>query len=134
MQQNVKAECPKCSRPLEKYNGHIGYCSLHKWVSPAGLGYDAEAAEQNRQDAINEEKSRVERERQKQLEKQRELQAQHENAVRKAIAAAVGVLLIAAAVVFFIVRPSINYNHASSCFTDGKFKQAQTEFSRLGNY
>lgn len=46
MQHNVRTDCPKCSRPLQKFNGHIGYCSQHKWVSPAGLGFEAEAAEQ----------------------------------------------------------------------------------------
>lgn len=48
MQQNARSECPKCSRPLQKFNGHIGYCPQHKWVSPIGLGFEAEAAEQNR--------------------------------------------------------------------------------------
>ena len=70
MQQNVRTECPKCSRPLQKFNGHIGYCSQHKWVSPSGLGFDAEAAEQNRQDAAAEEKRRQERAR-RQAQQQR---------------------------------------------------------------
>ncbi len=60
MQLNARAECPNCSRPLQRFNGHIGYSSLHKWVSPLGLGFDAEAAEQNRQDAAAEEAHRLE--------------------------------------------------------------------------
>lgn len=51
MQQKIRAERPKCSRPLQKFNGHIGYCSQYKWVSPTGLGYEAEAVEWNYQDA-----------------------------------------------------------------------------------
>ena len=66
MQQNVRQECPKCGRPLENFNGQIGYCTLHKWVSPAGLGYEAEAAEQNRLDAEAVEQARLEQERLKQ--------------------------------------------------------------------
>ena len=54
MQRNVRTECPQCSRPLQKFNGHIGYCSQHKWVSPAGLGFEAEAADQGIEIAVKE--------------------------------------------------------------------------------
>ena len=43
MLQKVPTECPKCGRPLQKFNGRIGYCSQHNWVSPIGLGFEAEA-------------------------------------------------------------------------------------------
>ncbi len=109
MQQHVRAECPKCSRPLQKFNGHIGYCSQHKWVSPSGLGFDAEAAEQNRQDAALEEKRRLEAEREKAEAEAQVVRERHQSAVRKAIVVVVALCVIAAAVVFFVVRPSVNY-------------------------
>ena len=134
MQQNVRAECPKCSRPLQKFNGHIGYCSQHKWVSPVGLGFDTEAAEQNRQDAALAEQSRLEQERQKQEAKAQEVREQHQSTVRKAIIVVVAIALIAAAIVFFVVRPSINYGNATSKFVAGEYQAARDAYSALGNY
>ena len=134
MQQNVRAECPKCSRPLQNFNGHIGYCSQHKWVSPAGLGYEAEAAEQNRQDAAAAEQSRLEKERQEQEAKAREIREQHQSAMRKVIAAVVALAVIAAVIVFFVVRPSINYGNATAKFTAGEYQAARKGYSALGGY
>ena len=65
MERVVNTDCPKCGRSLQRFNGHIGYCSLHKWVSPEGLGFDAEATAQNLQDAEAEEKRRLDAEREK---------------------------------------------------------------------
>ena len=65
MQQHVRSDCPKCSRPLTKFNGHIGYCPQHKWVSPFGLGFDAEAEAQNLMDRSAEEKKRLDEERER---------------------------------------------------------------------
>jgi len=134
MQQNVRVECPKCSRPLQKFNGHIGYCSLHKWVSPIGLGYDAEAAEQNRQDAAIEEKKRLEAEREKAEAEAQIVRERHQSAVRKAVAVVVALCLIAAAVVFFVVRPSVNYNNATDQFVAGEYESAKEKYSALGDY
>lgn len=134
MQQNVRTECPKCSRPLQKFNGHIGYCSQHKWVSPSGLGFDAEAAEQNRQDAAAEEKRRLDAEREKAEVQAQEIRERHQSAVRKAVVVVIALCLIAAAVVFFVVRPSVNYNNATSKFVAGEYEAARNGFDALGDY
>lgn len=134
MQQNVRAECPKCSRPLHKFNGHIGYCSQHKWVSPVGLGFEAEAAEQNRQDAAAAEQSRLEQVRQQEEAKAQEIREQHQSAMRKVIAVVVALALIAAAVVFFVVRPSMNYSNATNKFVAGEYQAARDGYSALGGY
>lgn len=134
MQQNVRTECPKCGRPLQKFNGHIGYCSQHKWVSPAGLGFEAEAAEQNRQDAAAVEQSRLEQIRLEEEEKAQKVREQHQSATRKAIMVVVALALLAAAVVFFVVRPSINYGNATNVFVTGEYEAARDGYSALGNY
>lgn len=134
MQQNVRTECPKCSRPLQKFNGHIGYCSQHKWVSPSGLGFDAEAAEQNRQDAAAEEKRRLDAEREKAEAQAQEIRERHQSAVRKAVVVVIALCLIAAAVVFFVVRPSVNYNNATGKFVAGEYEAARNGFDALGDY
>lgn len=134
MMQNVRTECPKCSRPLQKFNGHIGFCSQHKWVSPAGLGFDAEAAEQNRQDAAAEEKRRLEAERKKEEARAQEIRERHQSAVRKAVVVVIALCLIAAAIVFFVVRPSVNYNNATSKFVAEEYEAARDGFDALGNY
>lgn len=134
MQQNVRTECPKCSRPLQKFNGHIGYCSQHKWVSPAGLGFEAEAAAQNQQDAAAAEQSRLEKERQEQKAKAQEIREQHRIAVRKVIAVVIALALIAGAIVFFVVRPSVNYGNATNKFVAGEYRAARDGYSALGDY
>ena len=134
MQQNVRAECPRCGRQLENFNGHIGYCSQHKWVSPAGLGFEAEAAEQNRLDAEALEASRLEAERQKQEELARQKQEEHAQAVRKTIFAIAAVLLVIAGVTFFVIRPSLNYSSAGKKFDAGEYEEARDEYNALGTY
>ena len=134
MQHNVRTDCPKCSRPLQKFNGHIGYCSQHKWVSPAGLGFEAEAAEQNRRDAVAAEQSRLEKERQEQESKAQEVREQHQSAMRKVIAVIVVLALIASAVVFFVVRPSMNYSNAANKFVAGEYQAARDGYNALGGY
>lgn len=134
MQPNVRTECPKCSRPLQRFNGHIGYCTQHKWVSPNGLGFDAEAAEQNRQDAAAKEEKRLEAEREKAEAEAQVIRERHQSAVRKAIAAVVALCAVAAAVVFFVVRPSVNYSNATKLFAAGEYEQARGKFEALGNY
>lgn len=134
MQQNVRIECPRCSRPLDKFNGHIGYCSQHKWVSPQGLGYDDEAAAQNLRDEAEAEKSRLEEERKKQQKKQIEEQERHRRAVMKAAAVVVVICVIIAAVVFFVVRPGMNYKKAAELLAAGDYEAALTEFDALRDY
>ena len=134
MQQNTRSECPKCSRPLTKFNGHIGYCSIHKWVSPIGLGFEAEAAEQNRQDAEAEEKKRLEAEREKADAAEQERLEQHQRAIRKVILVVIALALIVAAIVFFVVRPSLNYGNANNKFIAGEYQSARDGYSGLGNY
>ena len=134
MQQNVRAECPNCSRPLQKFNGHIGYCPQHKWVSPTGLGYEAEAAEQNRQDAAVVEQSRLEQERQAQNVKAQEMREQHQSNMRKAGSVVVALALIAAAVVFFVVRPGVDYRKATNKFAAGEYQSARNVYAALENY
>lgn len=134
MQQNLHT-CPKCGRPLDSFNGHIGYCKTHKqWVSPAGWGFDAEAAEQNRQDASVEEKRRLDAEREKAEAQAIEIRKKHEEAVRKAVVVAIALCLIAAAVVFFVVRPSMNYSNATNRFVAGEYEAARNGFDALGDY
>lgn len=134
MQQNLHT-CPKCGRPLDSFNGHIGYCKTHKqWVSPAGWGFDAEAAEQNRQDAAVEEKRRLDAEREKAEAQAIEIRKKHEEAVRKAVVVAIALCLIAAAVVFFVVRPSMNYSNATNRFVAGEYEAARNGFDALGDY
>lgn len=134
MQQNVRAECPKCSRPLQKFNGHIGYCTQHKWVSPVGLGFDAEAAEQNQQDASAIEQSRLERERLEQAVKAQEIRERHLGSVRKIVAVVIALALIAGAAAFFIVRPSMNYNNAIKKVAACEYQAAWDIFRALDNY
>jgi hypothetical protein len=119
---------------LQNFNGHIGYCSQHKWVSPVGLGFEGEAAEQNRQDTAAVEQSRLKQERQAQEAKAQEIREQHQSAVRKVFAVVVALALIAAAVVFFVVRPSVNYGNATKKFTAGEYQAAKDGYSALGDY
>lgn len=134
MQQNTQIECPNCSRPLQKFNGHIGYCSQHKWVSPFGLGYEAEAAEQNRLDIAAAEKKRLDEERKIAEVQAQEIQEQHRSTIRKLLAGVLAVGILAGAAVFFVVRPSINYSSAVSKFTSGEYESAQKAFIQLGDY
>lgn len=134
MSQNVRMECPRCSRPLEKFNGHIGYCSQHKWVSPAGFGYDAEATEQNRLDADANEQKRLQELRDKEIAESNRIREQHQATIRKIIAVVIALALICGAVVFFIVRPSVNYNDATGKFANGKYQDARDAYSALGGY
>lgn len=134
MQQNIRTDCPKCSRPLRDFNGHIGFCSQHKWVSPAGLGFEAEAAEQNRQEAIIQEQSRLEQQKQIEKAKAQEIADQHKSFVRKIIVGIVALALIAAAVVFFIVRPNVDYDNATKLFAECEYDQAKEKYIALGNY
>lgn len=134
MALNSSSQCPKCGRPLQKFNGRIGYCSQHKWVSPLGLGFDAEASEQNRQDAAAAESKRLEAERQKAEAERKVQQEQHAASVRKAVLVVAALCVVAAAIVFFIVRPSLNYNSAMSRFEAGEYESAQAGFTALGSY
>lgn len=134
MQQNTRSECPKCSRPLRSFNGHIGYCPQHKWISPLGLGFEAEAAERNRQDADAAEQSRLEQLRQQEAAKAQEMRERHQSALRKAVAVVIALAAIAAAVVFFVVRPSISYRNAASTFAAGDYQAARSEYAALGDY
>lgn len=134
MQQNARSECPKCSRPLQKFNGHIGYCPQHKWVSPIGLGFEAEAAEQNRQDAAAAEQSRLEQLRQQEEQKAQEIREQHQSALRKVTAIVIALAVIAGAVVFFVVRPSVNYSNATNKFVAGDYQAARDGYDALGGY
>ena len=134
MQQNVRSECPKCSRPLQKFNGHIGFCTQHKWVSPAGLGYEAEAAEQNRLDREAAEQQRLAEERRKAEEESRQRQERHAAAVRKAIIAVMAVLAVIAAVVLLLGRPSLNYGSATDKLAAGDYAAARKGYEALGNY
>ena len=134
MQQNVQADCPRCGRLLQNFNGHIGYCSQHKWVSPAGLGFEAEAAEQNRIDTQAEENKRLEIERKKQEEIARQKQEAHTQTVRKAVMIIIAILAIAAGAIFFIVRPSMNYNNAGKKFETGDYESARDDYTALGTY
>ena len=134
MQQNVRTECPRCSRPLQRFNGHIGYCTQHQWVSPLGLGFDAEAAEQNRKDAAVEEKRRLDAERERVEAEAQAVRARHQSAVRKAAAVVIALLLIVAAAVFFVVRPSMNYAGAANRFAAGEYETAREGFAALGSY
>ena len=134
MENKTRIECPKCGRPLQKYNGHIGYCALHKWVSPVGAGYDAEAAEQNRQDAAALEKLRLEQERQRAEAEEQKRIGQHQSMIRKIIAVVIALALVAAAVVYYIVRPSLNYSQATKHFSSGEYEAARKQFTALGSY
>ena len=134
MQKNTRVECPKCSRPLHEFNGHIGRCSQHKWVSPTGLGYEAEAAEQNRQEAAAAEQSRLAQVRKEEEAKAQEIREQHQSAIRKAIVVLIALATIVAAIVFFIVRPSVNYKSATNKFVSGEYQAARDGYSALKNY
>ena len=134
MPQKVPTVCPNCGRPLQKFNGHIGYCSQHNWVSPTGLGFEADAAERNKQDAAEAEQRRLDEERLKVEEEAQIKREQHAAAVRKAVAVVVALCLVAAAVVFFVVRPSVNYNGATDKFMEGNYLDAKDAYGSLGNY
>ena len=134
MQQSFQAECPYCSRMLQKFNGHIGYCPQHKWVSPLGLGYEAEAAEQNRKDAEEEEKSRLVQEQKRLEEIERIQREQHRKMVRKAVLGFLSVLLIAAGLVYFVVRPGMKYKNAGKYFEAADYESAREQYSGLGTY
>lgn len=127
-------ECPKCGRPIQKFNGHIGYCSQHKWVSPLGLSFDAEASAQNRMDADAVEHQRFEHERAKQEEQRRQTQEKHQANVRKAIFIVIALCVIVVASIFFIVRPNISYSSATDKFLSGDYYEAREAYSLLDNY
>ena len=134
MSQLVKSDCPKCGRPLQRFNGRIGYCSLHKWVSPSMLGFDAEAAEQNRLEDVQKEKTRLEAEKLRAEENAKKQQERHQSAVRKAIFILVALLAIAALVTVFILRPRLIYKTADKYFNAGEYEFAQNKFAALGGY
>lgn len=134
MQKNVRIECPRCSQPLGRFDGHIGYCAVHKWVSPLGLGYDAEARKRNDEDAARAEAERMEQIRKEQEEEELQRQQAHQRAVQKAMTVVVALCLMVAAVVFFIVRPSLNYGRAADKFSAGEYAAAQALYEGLGGY
>lgn len=134
MDNKTRIECPKCGRPLQHFNGHIGYCSQHKWVSPSGLGFEAEAADQNRLDAAKAEQSRLEQERQKAEAEAQERREEHQRTIRKVIAVVIALAVIAAGVTYYIVRPSLNYSSATERFTAGEYEEARTGYEALGSY
>lgn len=134
MQQNVRAECPRCSRPLQKFNGHIGYCPFHKeWFSPVP-GFEAEAAEKNLQDVAAAERFRLEQMRQADEAKAQEIREQHQSVIRKVISVVVAIVLIIASMIFFIVRPSVNYSNATNRFIAGEYQIARDGYSALKSY
>jgi len=134
MQQNARTDCPKCSRPLQKFNGHIGYCPQHKWVSPFGLGFDAEAAAQNLQDQSMAEKQRLDQEREQYEAEQAILRKKHRKALKKAIIIVGILLLIIALIVFFMILPGIKYKNSVRSLTSGNFSEARNGFTSLKNY
>ncbi len=42
-------KCPECGRFLVGFNGHVGRCVVHHWISPVPM-YEAEALEMNRRE------------------------------------------------------------------------------------
>ena len=134
MQQDVRIECPRCGRPLQRFNGKIGYCSQHKWVSPSGLGFDAEAAEQNQQEELRREKRRLKRKRLRAEEDARIQQENQHSAVRKALFVVITIFAIAAIAVVFLVKPSVNYRKATDLFTAKEYELAQEKYEPLGDY
>lgn len=134
MQAKTPTECPKCGRPLQQFNGHIGYCPQHKWVSPSGLGFEAEATEQNKKDEAAVKAQRLEEERRK-LEGERKIQQKrHAAAVRRGLVVVVALCALAAAVVLLVIRPSANYASANERFAEGDYAAAQSAFASLGGY
>ena len=129
-----RIECPRCSRPLQRFNGHIGYCSLHKWVSPTGLGFEAEAADQNRLDEAAENNRRLEKERQKAAEEEKLLKKKHQRAVRRVTLIVLTLACIAAGVFFFLVRPKLRYSAAAESFSAGQYDAAREVYASLGKY
>lgn len=127
MQQNTAPECPRCGRRLDRFNGHIGYCSQHQWVSARGLSYDAEAAQRNQQDA--DERQRQAEEAEAQAERER-----RQRAMRRLIAVVAALALIAVAVVLFVVRPGMNYGYAAERFAAGDYQAARDAYQALGGY
>lgn len=130
----MSSQCPKCGRTLEKYDGKIGYCPQHHWVSPPGKGYDNLAAERNRQEEEALRKSRLEKERQEQEEQERQQQEAHRSALRIAMVVVVAICLIVAAAVLFVVRPNIQYQQATKLFADGEYAKAQTKYESLSGH
>ncbi len=134
MQGNTRSECTRCGRALQRFDGQIGYCTLHKWVSPAGLGFEAEAAEKNRQDAEAENARLLDAQRREEEEKARMRQERHRRAVRRAVFVGIAFLAVAAVIVLFVIRPGLTYRQAESCFAAGEFEQAGELFASLGAY
>ena len=66
--------------------------------------------------------------------KTQEIREQHQSAMRKVIAVVVALALITAAVVFFVVRPSMNYSNATNKFIAGEYQAARDGYSALGGY
>ena len=127
-------ECPRCGRPLKQFNGKIGYCSMHQWVSPLGLGFDAEASEKNEQEKARLESKRLQEEALKQQEKQKEQDEIRSRNIRKLLVLLGALAIIIIAVVVLIVRPSVEYNRAVELLNNQKYSEAKAAFSSLSNY
>ena len=134
MAQKVPMECPKCGRSLQNFDGHIGRCSQHHWVSPIGLGFESEATEKNKQDTAVASMRLLDEERQKAEDEAQIKREQHATAVRKAVSIVVAICLVVAAIAFFIVRPSVNYNGAIVKFLAGNYAEAMDAYTSLGDY
>lgn len=134
MSENTGRDCPNCGYVLDKFNGHIGFCPVHKWVSPKKLGFDAEAEERNRKDAADKEAARLKEEKIRLEEDRRKQEEHHRKFVRKVVAVIVVLCLIAAGVVFFVVRPGMNYSGAGDRFAAGEYIEARDAYAALGDY
>ena len=133
MQQGSSSVCPRCIKPLQKFNGRIGYCSVHKWVSPFAE-FQAEADEQNRRDEEEANRKRLDEEKRRLDREHEEQQKRQQAAVRRMVAAIAAVLVVAVAVVIFVVRPGMNYQGAADSFAAGDYAAARSSYEALGDY
>lgn len=122
--------CPRCGRPLERFNGRVGYCATHKWVSPKSCGFDEEADALNRE--IEAEKKRATLKREE--ERADEIRSQKQKARMLIYAIAAVFCLVIIAVIFFVIRPSVIYGQAGELFGSCEYAAALEKYQSLGTY
>lgn len=122
--------CPRCGRPLERFNGRIGFCAAHNWVSPAGAGFDAEADQLNHQILLEKERKKKEIEE----AKARKAEKERQSFLRLCFLIGVGICLALVAFFFFFIRPRMQYSGGEALLSKGEFAKAYDTYQSLGSF
>ncbi len=129
-------KCPNCSRMLSlSKSGRCGLCTLHGWFELSD-DPDAvrEAAELNDEIKRKQQRAREEEERRRRQKIEEQKRAKQRSLMTKIGLVALVVALVAAAVVWKVVLPSMRYGDAERLAAEGNFEEAQSCFAALGGY